>query len=158
MLLPNRHESSSEYRYGFQGQEKDDEIKGEGNSYTAEYWQYDSRLGRRWNVDPVVKHHESPYAAFANSPIWIIDPNGADSVLFNNLSGEELGRGVTPEKDKTAIWQVDVDSELYDENNPWKTATPLTYTVGEDQDCKCVKGTKLRDEHPLSNKDWVFGD
>jgi len=28
MLLPNRHESTNEYRYGFNGQEKDDEIKG----------------------------------------------------------------------------------------------------------------------------------
>ena len=81
MLLPNRHESSNSYRYGFNGQEKDDEIAGEGNSYTAEYWQYDSRLVRRWNVDPVVKTHESPYAAFANNPIWFADPNGADSTL-----------------------------------------------------------------------------
>ena len=59
--------------------EKDDEIAGSGNSYTAEYWQYDSRLGRRWNVDPVIKYHESSYAAFANNPIWFIDPSGADS-------------------------------------------------------------------------------
>ena len=43
---------SGGYRYGFQNQEKDDEIKGEGISYTAEYWEYDSRLGRRWNLDP----------------------------------------------------------------------------------------------------------
>ncbi len=39
---------------GFQGQEGDDEVAGRGNSYTAEYWQYDSRLGRRWNFDPIV--------------------------------------------------------------------------------------------------------
>ena len=58
---------SLEYSYGFNGQEKDDEIAGEGNSYTAEFWQYDSRLGRRWNIDPVVKYHESPYACFANN-------------------------------------------------------------------------------------------
>ena len=38
MLVPNRHESSDEYRYGFQGQEKDDEIKGgEGNSLNFKY-------------------------------------------------------------------------------------------------------------------------
>jgi len=91
MLLPNRHESSNEYRYGFQGQEKDDEIAGEGNSYTAQFWQYDSRLGRRWNVDPVVKTHESPYAAFANSPIWIIDPSGADSTLYLFVSTANEG-------------------------------------------------------------------
>lgn len=32
MLLQKCHGSVDDYRYGFQGQEKDDEIKGEGNS------------------------------------------------------------------------------------------------------------------------------
>ena len=40
------------YRYFFNGQEADNEIYGEGNSLSAEFWQYDTRLGRRWNVDP----------------------------------------------------------------------------------------------------------
>jgi RHS repeat-associated protein len=80
-----------EYRYGFNGQEKDDEIYGEGNSYTAEFWQYDSRLGRRWNVDPVVKHWESSYATFANNPIFFIDPNGDNAGDFYNKDGQHLG-------------------------------------------------------------------
>jgi len=75
--------NSGEYRYGFQGQEKDDEIKGEGNSYSAEYWQYDPRIMRRWNMDPLLKHHESPYATFANNPINFADPNGADTINLN---------------------------------------------------------------------------
>ncbi len=83
MLLPNRHESSNEYRYGFNGQEKDDEIAGEGNSYTAEFWQYDPRIGRRWNIDPIVKTHESPYVAFANNPIWFSDVDGADTLKMH---------------------------------------------------------------------------
>ena len=32
MTVPNRNYSSPSYRYGFQGQEKDDEVKGPGNS------------------------------------------------------------------------------------------------------------------------------
>jgi RHS repeat-associated protein len=67
--------------YSFQGQEHDDEVAGNGNSYSAEFWQYDSRLGRRWNIDPVFKEHESPYACFANNPIWFADPTGADSAV-----------------------------------------------------------------------------
>jgi hypothetical protein len=58
--------------------ERDDEIKGSGNSYTAEFWQYDSRLGRRWNIDPVYKHNYSNYSAFSNNPIIFIDPKGDD--------------------------------------------------------------------------------
>jgi RHS repeat-associated protein len=76
--------SKGEYRYGMNTQEKDNEIYGEGNSYSAEYWQYDARLGRRWNVDPVVKVHESPYATFANNPIGFVDPSGADTAFSDN--------------------------------------------------------------------------
>ncbi|MBW7869184.1 MAG: hypothetical protein H3C31_12780, partial [Brumimicrobium sp.] len=52
--------------------------------YTAEFWEYSPRLGKRWNIDPVVKPHESPYAAFANNPIWFVDPNGADTSFFDD--------------------------------------------------------------------------
>ncbi len=81
---------AGDYRYGFQGQEKDDEIAGKGNNYTAEFWQYDSRLGRRWNIDPVVKSHRSPYDAFSNNPIIMIDPEGDDD--FFDVYGNFLGR------------------------------------------------------------------
>ena len=47
-----RNWSSSGYRFGYQGQEKTDEVSGQGNHYTAEFWEYDSRSGRRWNLDP----------------------------------------------------------------------------------------------------------
>jgi len=82
---------SDGYRYGFGGQEKDNEIAGNGNSYTAEFWQYDPRLGRRWNIDPVVKEHESPYAAFGNNPIWFMDPNGADTVVSVYQDAQNVG-------------------------------------------------------------------
>jgi len=68
--------SAAGYRFGFGGQEKDDEISGNGNSYTAEYWEYDARLGRRWNVDPVVMPCLSSYAPFLNNPIVYNDPDG----------------------------------------------------------------------------------
>lgn len=56
------------YSFGFNGMEMDNEIFNDpGTSYTAEFWQYDSRIGRRWNIDPVVKPHENPYAAFAGA-------------------------------------------------------------------------------------------
>jgi hypothetical protein len=65
------------YRYGFNGQESDFEIfNSQSTSYTAEFWQYDSRLGRRWNVDPIVKPFFSPYSTFANNPNYFTDPQG----------------------------------------------------------------------------------
>ena len=68
------------YRYFFNGQETDNEVFGEGVSLSAEFWQYDTRLGRRWNVDPVFKEYESPYACFAGNPVRFADPKG-DSII-----------------------------------------------------------------------------
>jgi len=76
MLLPGRNFNSPNYKYGHNGQLKDDEISGSGNMYTAEYWEYDSRLIRRWNTDPIEKPWESPYACFNGNPIYFKDPSG----------------------------------------------------------------------------------
>ncbi|MBQ4822928.1 hypothetical protein, partial [Aquimarina sp. MMG016] len=45
-------------------------------SYTAKFWQYDSRIGRRWNIDPKYMASESRYAAFSNNPNIYVDPLG----------------------------------------------------------------------------------
>ena len=37
MTMPGRQYNGGDFRYGFQGQEKDDEIKGEGNSINYKY-------------------------------------------------------------------------------------------------------------------------
>jgi hypothetical protein len=68
--------ANTNYRYGFNGQEKSDEIKGEGNSYTAEFWEYDPRIGRRWNLDPKPTIGISQYSAFNNNPIFNNDIKG----------------------------------------------------------------------------------
>jgi hypothetical protein len=60
MLMPGRKYNSNAYRWGFNGQEKDDEVYGSGNLNTAMFWEYDTRLGRRWNVDPLSKQYPSP--------------------------------------------------------------------------------------------------
>jgi hypothetical protein len=52
------------------------EIKGLGNSYTAMYWEYDSRIGRRWNLDIKPTPGLSQYSAFSNNPILYSDPLG----------------------------------------------------------------------------------
>ena len=47
---------SSGYRYGMNGQEKDEEIA--QGIYTAEYWEYGSRLGSFFAVDPLAKNSQ----------------------------------------------------------------------------------------------------
>ena len=79
MPIQGRKFSSNSYKYGFNGQLKDDEIYGSGNLNSAEFWEYDTRLGRRWNMDPIVKPWESPYACFSDNPIYYNDVHGDDA-------------------------------------------------------------------------------
>ncbi len=55
---------TSDFRFGFQGQEEDDEIKGEGNSINFEFRMHDPRLGRFLSIDPLASDYpwNSPYA------------------------------------------------------------------------------------------------
>mgnify|MGYP006266441223 CR=1 FL=1 len=89
MLMPGRNLEADGYDYGFQGMEKDDEIKGLGNAYTTEFRQYDPRAGRWLSTDKVYKAYESPYSAFANNPSNVLDPNGLDTVLTEEQYREE---------------------------------------------------------------------
>lgn len=73
--MTGRTESAS-YRYGFNTQEKVDEIKGPGNHYTAEFWEYDPRVVTRWNQDPKQIIGISPYVINGNNPIYYTDPLG----------------------------------------------------------------------------------
>jgi len=87
-LQPGRNFSSSTYRYGYQGSEKDDEFSGQGNTYTTYYRGLDSRLGRWWSVDPVVQPGFSPYLSMQGNPIWYNDPLG-DKVRYGSASSSK---------------------------------------------------------------------
>ena len=71
-----------DYRYAFNGQELDEEV-GEGMQ-TAMFWEYDSRLGRRWNVDPKGNASSSRYSCFNDNPLGLSDVNG-DSAVINSM-------------------------------------------------------------------------
>jgi RHS repeat-associated protein len=76
MTMPGRKFSAAnaKYRYGFNGQEHDKELN--ENITTALYWEYDSRIGRRWNLDPVPQVGVSDYACLGNNPINLSDADG----------------------------------------------------------------------------------
>jgi RHS repeat-associated protein len=68
------------YRYGFNGQEKDNEVKGVGNSLDFKFRVYDSRLGRFMSVDPLTASYpwNSTYAFAENRVIDGIDLEGRE--------------------------------------------------------------------------------
>lgn len=84
MVMPGRSFSAgSEYGFGFNGQEQVDEVYGNGNLNSAAFWEYDTRVGRRWNIDPKKTHSNSSYNCFNDSPIVYTDVLGDTSKIFN---------------------------------------------------------------------------
>jgi RHS repeat-associated protein len=84
MQMPGRSNSYGagvSYRYAYNGMELDNEVSGNGNSYTTEFRQYDPRLGRWKSLDPLMAKFPwmSPYVAFDNNPVFYVDPLGLAS-------------------------------------------------------------------------------
>lgn len=78
MEMPGRKFNPGTYRYGFNGKENDNEVKGTGNSLDFGGRINDPRLGRWLSVDPKTAKYPycSPYVAFGNNPNVFIDPGG----------------------------------------------------------------------------------
>ena len=92
-----RKEDAGIYRYGYQGSESDNEVKGQGNSYTTYFRSLDPRLGRWLSIDPKASSlpWQSPYCSMDNNPIWFNDPMGdkVDGWIENTETGEDTWDG-----------------------------------------------------------------
>lgn len=82
MLMPGRQYALSgyDYRYGFNGKEGDDEVKGDDNQQDYGMRIYDPRVGRFLSVDPSDKKIPdlSPFSFAGNSTLWLKDKNGLE--------------------------------------------------------------------------------
>ncbi|NQY08689.1 MAG: hypothetical protein HRT71_04140 [Flavobacteriales bacterium] len=109
MVQPGR-EFSGDYRYGYQGSEKDNEIKGNGNSYTTYFRSLDPRLGRWMSLDPVTQPHQSPYNSMDNNPIMYNDPNG-DWIPKTGENGDVTYTAEEDDNFKSFVSQYDITEE-----------------------------------------------
>ncbi|MBO9571705.1 MAG: hypothetical protein J7497_05785, partial [Chitinophagaceae bacterium] len=83
MIMPGRsYSAQSSYRYGFNGKENDNEVKGEGNEQDYGMRIYDPRVGRFLSVDPLTKTYPwyTPYQFAGNTPLQAIDLDGLEEV------------------------------------------------------------------------------
>jgi RHS repeat-associated protein len=88
MLQPGRqYSAASGYRYGFNGKEKDNEVKGEGNQQDYGMRIYDPRLGRFLSVDPLMKEYPmlTSYQFASNTPIQAIDLDGTEGIRYDEI-------------------------------------------------------------------------
>lgn len=93
--MPGRSFNSGSYRYGFNGMEKDNEIKNiTGSSYDFGARMYDSRLGRWFSVDSQFKKQPgwSTYKAFLDNPIFFVDPEGETEYGTIKVHNEKTGK------------------------------------------------------------------
>lgn len=112
--------SSLNYKYGFNTQERENEIYGEGNSFSAEFWQYDGRLCRRWNVDPKPNTSFTNYGCFSNNPIWFVDLSG-DTIKFANDASQDFKKRIneyitklkTTEEGKKVLTRLETSTKIY---------------------------------------------
>jgi RHS repeat-associated protein len=117
--MPGRNYiNGSSYRYGMNGQEKDDEIVGSGNSYDFGARQYDPRLGRWMSLDPLMAKYPglSPYNFVDNNPIALIDEDGRD-----------IGYSITKTKDGTTVIHVTVGAVIINKSKDFSNAGDMEY-------------------------------
>jgi RHS repeat-associated protein len=89
------YESYGYYRYGFNGKENDNDVKGTGNQQDYGMRIYDPRLSKFLSVDPLLdKYPElTPYQFANNSPIANIDLDGEEN-LYYSVKFNEQGKSV----------------------------------------------------------------
>jgi RHS repeat-associated protein len=93
MVQPGRKYTIDSYRYGFNGKENDNEVKGEGNQQDYGMRFYDPRIAKFISIDPLAKKfpYLSPFQYAANKPIWCIDIDGLEDLPYTdkNKYGEK---------------------------------------------------------------------
>jgi RHS repeat-associated protein len=161
MMMPERSETfgSKGYRFAFNGQEGDDEVSGNGNVYDYGARMYNSRMGRWFSTDPVIKPFASPYLFGNNAPTVFIDPDGRDEIYFVTLwhavVGETSGKLVkyvyvmpAPGKDKYHSVSHDITTSYNENTNRFFT---LSETI-VDNDFDPMSNERTT----LSNWLWIF--
>ena len=159
---------TSNYRYGYNGMEKDNELKDDGNSYTTEFRQYDPRLGRWLSLDPVIQPHQSPFSAMDNNPIMFNDPLGLKAEGWGGKKNEDgstswtYDEKLTKDSHEGYDYYMD-DGYLFDATNretgvisDWKlnadgTAEDLNVnSIGEVE----IRSSKTSTSAPAENKPY----
>ncbi len=149
--------------FGFTGIEKNNEIKGAGNSYSTEFRELDPRIVTWWSVDPLTAKYpsHSPYNYTEGNPIVLTDRTGKGSTSTHT---DKDGNVVAVKNDgdkgvykhdgemKTALADV---NKNYSKNNTGAGGTKMgeTWTAlsfadfdaynGTEASIKIASGTKI---------------
>jgi RHS repeat-associated protein len=125
MLQPNRHYTlAEEYKFGFNGQEVEDDISGDNNHLVFTYRLHDARLGRFFAVDPLAPKypHWSPYQFAGLTPIWARELEGLEPWIDSETNDVQFGPYTIEHMESEGYEPaVEVDVLIYSQEN-----APLT--------------------------------
>jgi RHS repeat-associated protein len=125
MLQPGRQyiAGGGSYRYGFNGKENDDDVKGAGNQQDYGERIYDPRVGRFLSMDPITRDVPglTPYQFGGNSPIAYVDldgleqakPKGQKDFLTFFIHGVQDGLSEQTDEAKFALIKILSNPETY---------------------------------------------
>jgi len=164
MPMPGMSQSTGSYRYGYNGKEMDNEVKGDAASYDYGMRMYDPRVGRFLSVDPLEKKYPglSPYSFAGNSPIialdkggdsiYVYDKNASVVVAFKLLSSTEMGRAMIEH------FIGNADEHIYIKVQNQKYTNAVSIRDIDNVSTQIIKDGKITFENLSSKTDLWFKD
>ncbi len=127
MPMPSRN-LKGDYRYAYQGQEKDNETGKE--AFELRLW--DSRIGRWLTTDPA-RQYNSPYLGMGNNPITRVDPDGGEDWFYDSDGNLHYDENVHNQADvdrlygdgsilSGGVWKTSdyfIDGDLFYHSSGW---------------------------------------
>jgi hypothetical protein len=151
MEMPDRTYNANAYKYSINGQEKDTDI--EANHTTALYWEYDSRIGRRWNIDPKPHESISPFSCFGNNPIAFSDMLGDTLIVGDTQQSKDDIKSLADKTNQNYIKISDKNQVTLDfgaMNQP-----DINKALKKDEGLKLIKDIVDAKEKMLYEADFV---
>jgi len=150
------------YRYSFQGQEHDDEVKGDGNSVNYIYRMHDPRVGRFFSVDPLAQKYPelSTYQFSSNSPVINIELEGLEGVNSNppwQNSYVSISLRLSlfqPKKSLNSDNKIDYDRKSLEKQNRVDFQPKLTF--GFNRSVPLLKGINFLEQEDFLNTSYNF--
>jgi RHS repeat-associated protein len=130
MLMPGRtFTTATGYRYGFNGKENDNEVKGEANQQDYGMRIYDPRIGKFLSADPLSKSFAwyTPYQFAGNKPIYATDLDGLEENPYSLGRAEQSNREWAENLKKTDPHHADEKIDKANLNAFVLVTTPLSF-------------------------------
>jgi len=163
--IESRAFASGEYRYGFNGMEKDNENNSDAYDFGARIC--DLRLGRWLSLDPLfrIQPSQSAYKSFLNHPLIFIDVEGKTEYQINIVYDKKIGEAFVK---VTTANQIKTDGNKHDVPGFFSSATwheeyfyydfaTITITTIDEKGKKTIEtSTEILYENGVKDGDWVI--